>query len=321
MNAMRYAGAPGHVESWFLRANSPDERRAIWLKTTILAPDQGPAVAEAWCCTFGPEGRWGHRVTAPIDRASLTDTLAVEGCRMTLDSGAEGALGDRRWSLRWEPAGPSLAEPLCMMPTERMLEWPLPKSKLLTPAPVLRFSGSLRIGDEELDLDGWTGMQGHNWGKEHARSYAWGQCVFVDDEGSPFCMVEGFSGRIRLAGRTTPLISAMVVRRGGREYRFVRLVDLWNQKPHLDRFTRWRLLMRGPDGEAELCMEADPAEMICLGYGNPDGHLSYCLNSKLARTTLRVNPSDGDAFTCRSEHGGALEFLRRDPDPRFDEVV
>ena len=36
---------------------------------------------------------------------------------------------------------------------------------------------------------------------------------------------------------------------------------------------------------------------------------------------LRVNPKVGDGFECHSPHGGALEFLRHEPDPRWPEVV
>ena len=60
--------------------------------------------------------------------------------------------------------------------------------------------------------------------------------------------------------------------------------------------------------------------MVCLGYFNPDGRLSYCLNSKLAHVRLEVEPRHGDAFVLTSEHGGALEFLVPE-NPGFDDVV
>lgn len=75
--------------------------------------------------------------------------------------------------------------------------------------------------------------------------------------------------------------------------------------------------MRGPGGDAWLEMTARPEETVCLGYRNPDGRLSHCFNSKLARVRLRVNPVNEEGFSCTSEHGGALELLRNEPDPRF----
>ncbi len=37
-------------------------------------------------------------------------------------------------------------------------------------------------------------MQGHNWGREHAFEYAWGQCLFPATELAPESMLEGFYG-------------------------------------------------------------------------------------------------------------------------------
>ncbi|HJN75912.1 MAG TPA: hypothetical protein QGF58_18420 [Myxococcota bacterium] len=320
-NLVRYvAGAGGHVESWFLRANDPDSRRAFWLKTTLLQDLEGRAVAEAWCCTFDGADTWGGRSTVPLGEARLVGPLVVGACEMDLEAGTcRGEIGDRSWDLRFERAPAPLAAPLCMMPMARMKEWPVPRSKLLTPAPALLFSGTMSWGGQEVAIEQWPGMQGHNWGKEHAHTYAWGQCLFSDDEGV-FAMVEAFSGRLAMAGRLTPFISGMVVRRGDRVYRWDRLVDLWNQEPEVHD-THWRLRLRGPDGDAELRMRALPDEMVTLGYRNPDEHLSYCFNSKLAEVELVVNPTTGDGFTCRSPHGGALEMLRREPNPRFGEVV
>ena len=136
----------------------------------------------------------------------------------------------------------------------------------------------------------------------------------------PAVVVEGVSARIRIAGRLTPWLSGLVVRRGSHRWRFDRIVDTWNQKVAIDDMT-WTLRMKGKDGTAMLTMEADPSEMACLGYRNPDGRLSYCMNSKLSRVKLSVDPRTDDAFECRSAHGGALEFLRVAPDPRLGEVV
>ncbi|MFO0751102.1 MAG: hypothetical protein U1F43_36320 [Myxococcota bacterium] len=44
----------------------------------------------------------------------------------------------------------------------------LPKSKMMTPAPRAVFDGSLTVDGEVLDVRGWVGLRGHNWGREHA---------------------------------------------------------------------------------------------------------------------------------------------------------
>src|SRR5205823_5286703 len=73
VNGCRYSGRPGHVESWFVRANDPAASRALWLKMTILAPLHGPAVAETWFIWFDGErgATLAHKDTVPIAGASF----------------------------------------------------------------------------------------------------------------------------------------------------------------------------------------------------------------------------------------------------------
>jgi hypothetical protein len=329
-NAVRYAGQPGHVESYFLRANHPTRPLALWLKATILAPLEKPAVAEAWFIFFdGEKGTtFAHRQTEPFASAAFLDAgdpdLDVRAAGLALSLGGRGSASGRfdapqgpaTVDLSWQVDPSPIARPLSIFPWRILRTGPVPKTKLLTPFPALRFSGRVTLPSGAVDLSGWTGMQGHNWGKEHPFEYAWGQCVFPADD----AMVEGFTGRIQLAGRTTPAISALVVRQGARTYAFDTILDVWRQQADVSLDT-WALTLRSGDGEATLHMDASGRPMVCLGYGNPDGRLSYCFNSKLAKVTLTVRPVDGASFTCVSEHGGALEFLRRQGDPRFPHVV
>ena len=207
-----------------------------------------------------------------------------------------------------------MGQPLALLPWRLLREGPFPRSKLLTPLPALEFSGTVRLpGGETIAVDGWPGMQGHNWGREHAFDYAWGQCVFPATASTPAAMVEGFSARVKVAGRTTPRLSALVVRRGDDEYRFDALFDAWRQDAALTRH-RWSVRLRGAAGEVRLRMDAAGQPEACLGYRNPDGHTSYCFNSKLADTLVEVWPARGAPFTLRSPHGGALEFLRTERD-------
>lgn len=329
-NALRFAGAGGHVESYFFRANDPARPRAFWLKQTILAPLDGQPVAESWFIWFdGEKNRTiAQRATQPFEQAHFVGSgetsIHLETSAITVELAPEGSArgqldapeGRVAFDVRWRPSPSPIAKPLSIFPLKLLRTGPFPKSKLLTPLPAIDFSGRLELPGETVDFSGWPGMQGHNWGKEHAFEYAWGQCLFPKDD----AMVEGFTGRVRVAGRTTPRISAMVVRRGGRTYRFDTIFDTWRQQASVD-LDRWSLTLRGGDGEATLTMDAAKRPMICLGYGNPNGEPSYCFNSKLATVDLTVRPSDGAQFTCHSPHGGALEFLRREKDPRFPRVV
>jgi len=332
-NGLRYAGRPGHVESYFLRANDPTRPRAVWLKATVFAPVHGDAQIESWLVYFDgerPAPVGGHETTR-LRLGAFTeaaDGVRVSACRMVLDLGAHGRatgeietnVGAARVDLSWEPSTSPVAEPLVMLRSRVLREGPFPRSKLLTPFPSLRFSGAIEVGGERIEVADWSGMQGHNWGREHAFEYAWGQCLFPATAIEPEAMLEGFSARVRVGQALTPRVSCLVVRSGEHTLRFDRLFDLWRQDAALSK-DRWTLTMTGIDGEARLEMDATDRPVACLGYRNPDGRLSYCLNSKLARVRLMVQPRRGAAFARESAHGGALEFLQSHPDARFPDVL
>lgn len=323
-NGPRYQpGRGGHVESYFWRANHPTEPKAIWLKATILAPTTGEApIAEVWCCTFNLEpGQFsGQKTSNAFETCSFGGSpmrISTARCTFEFDTRAghgEGTVtgedGAVSWSLRWRAVDGPLGEPLSIFPFDWMVNGKLPKNKTVTPSPALVFDGTVSMGDTHYPLDGWWGMQGHNWGRFHAPEYAWGQCLFPGEDESPACMVEGFTARTRIAGWLTPRLTAVWVRRGAAEYRFNRIRDLWKHDVVLD-YPRWQVEAKGPAGELTLEMVAKPKEVVCLGYYNPDGVLSYCLNSKLAEAHLAVRPANGDPFEYTSAHGAALEFLTR----------
>ena len=331
-NQCRHQGQPGHVESYFLRLNHPTRPLALWLKATILAPLDGEAVAESWLAWFdGEQGStFAHRETMPRGQATFEPRpggIDVHTNSLDLSLGPEGSArgelraptGTASFALDWTRLPGPPGEPLSLTQSRLLREGPIPRFKLLTPFPWLNVSGTLTLRGQRLEIDRWQGMQGHNWGPEHHSEYAWGQCLFPETKSEPPTMVEGYTLRLKLAGRKTPRISGLVVQRGDQCLRFGRVLDLWRQEATVTR-DRWTVRVRGPDGEARLRMDAAGRPMVCLGYPNPDGHLSYCFNSKLADVLLEVRPARGPAFTCRSPHGGALEFLRSEPDPALPVV-
>ena len=83
--------------------------------------------------------------------------------------------------------GPQLrpigAEPFRHLPYDFLYRARLPRTKLLSPDPDARFTGSVTVDGERLELDGWPGMVGHNWGAEHAERWSWIQAN--DFDGAP----------------------------------------------------------------------------------------------------------------------------------------
>ncbi|MGV9838306.1 hypothetical protein ACWDUL_29455 [Nocardia niigatensis] len=331
-NAPRLRANTDHVESWFVRANDPHSPRAVWIKATVLTSGDGTALAQAWCSVF--DGQRTHAwcldvplAAAQFDTHPIGQDITVGPLTLSLTGRggtSGGKLSDAAQTVAWELSFSKVAglgEPMSLLPSDRLLDTPVPNNKLVTPFPVLTCAGRLEWQGEHWDLTGWHGMQGHNWGREHSPEYAWGQCVFTEARsGEPFAVLEAASGRTSIAGRTSPLLSMLVVRRGDEEFRFDRIVDLWRQRPRLE-FPTWTLRMRGRHGTAELRMHAEPEQMVCLAYRNPARATSYCLNSKTAAVSVHVAPINGNAFELRSPHGGALEFLVPQPVASVSPIV
>src|SRR4051812_11039993 len=96
-------GAPGgHVESYFLKANDPHTRRAIWIKTTIYATgkptkdgEPSSTVAEAWAICFdATRGHVATKTVIPFGKAHFAhDRIDAEVDDCSLDSaGSRGAI-------------------------------------------------------------------------------------------------------------------------------------------------------------------------------------------------------------------------------------
>jgi hypothetical protein len=297
-NVLRFdpAGPGGHVESHFLKANSPDGRYAVWVKHTVFAPPgrAQDAVAEVWAIAFDRErpGAFpiGAKVSVPFAEAQVTASpFEVKAAGASLVSGhAQGAIASQdghrlRWDLRYEPAVP----PFRPFPSERMYRGSFPKSKTVTPCPAGTFVGEVEVDGERWVLDGWPGMQGHNWGRGHADAYAWAHCSSWDGdaEGAWF---EGFSGRVRIGPVTTPWLSLAAVHRGGRIVRFDGASSMLSRSIDVA-VDHWRFRLRQGGATLEGEITADKDLMGGLHYANPKGPLTYCLNSKLARGTLRLD--------------------------------
>ena len=92
------------------------------------------------------------------------------GDRSRLGPGlAEGRCGPARWSLRFTSEEPELRH----FKQAWLYKSPLPRTKLTSPMPAASFDGTIELPGRTLQLDGWRGMVGHNWGAEHAARWIW----------------------------------------------------------------------------------------------------------------------------------------------------
>lgn len=325
---LRYRGPPhGHVESWFLKANEPGGRRAIWLKNTVFARPPSadrrhalvPPMAEAWAIAFDRErGHVATKTSVPLEHARFargTLDVEVDGCELSLGR-ARGAIAGGTRRVVWDLAvGPSHAAPIVHLPTRALYEASFPTSKLVTPLTDGRVTGSVQVdrGDgsaaEEWNVAGWPAMIGHNWGRSHPRLYAWVHCNSWDD-GVEDLAFEAMSARVRMGPVLSPMGTAVFVRWRGQSWD-LNARELLGQNRGSISLRRWEVTAAGQGLEVHAELSAETDDLVGLHYPNPSGAMTYCLNTKLARARLEVRLPGRAPFIVTSR-AGALEIGTHD---------
>lgn len=316
-NELRYkpGDARGHVESFFIKANSPGGNRAIWIKHTVLVPLGRPedAVAEVWAVAFVRGDRSfpiAAKETVPLSRARFRSSpFRAEHPAATMDrSRARGAVtsGEHSlgWSLEMEGKGPCYTP----YPLARMYTAPFPRTKVLTPVPDTQLFGSFEVDGQRWAIDGWRGAQGHNWGPAHTSAYVWAHCNSWESDEDGF--LEAMSAQLDVAGVRTPWLTNVALRVEGELIRFDGPRTLVSDETAvgLDHF-RFRAVKKG--AELTGVVRAQRSDMAGLRYENPDGSDVTCLNSKLADVRLLLRRPARPDLELRSRHG-ALEVGTQD---------
>jgi hypothetical protein len=312
----RDGSSAGHVESHFLKANSPDGTRAVWLKHTLLVPlpGRGAPLAESWAVAFDQGGRRKRALKRSYSlEEGLFERAPFRSCLPDSELATEravGDLGELAWALEVEARQPSFRP----YPLEAMYTGAFPRSKSITPNPDARVRGWFQAFGERWQLSGWRGAQGHNWGASHAHAYAWVHTnALCHEQGAPpieGAWLEALTGRVRVGGLLTPFLSVAGIHYGGRLVRFGGPRALLSRAVSVDtRSFRFELAAPGARLRAEFSAEGE--QFVGLRYQDPDGSELACLNSKLAGGTLTLD--DGDRHLVLHTHQAALEIGTRAP--------
>lgn len=140
----RFPAAPlraGMYESLYLRAVSPDEPTAVWIRYTVHKRPGQLSKGSVWCTVFdAPHGEpLMQKLTTERLRAPLDNWIAIGEESEIGPAGARGRCGEARWSLRFDSREPELRH---LSPT-LLYRLPLPRTKLTSPAPVASFDGTV----------------------------------------------------------------------------------------------------------------------------------------------------------------------------------
>ncbi len=304
----------GMYESFYLRAVSPHEPIGVWIRYTVHKPSGAPPRGSLWCTVF--DARLGR----PFQHKLTTEELGVpEGGWISIGSaqltphGAEGECGDARWSLRFASVEPELRH----LPRAWMYRAPLPRTKLTNPLPAASFEGTVELPDpasgstRTIELSGWRGMVGHNWGAEHAERWIW--LHGVDFEEDPAAWLDVAIGRIRIGRWMTPWVANGALSIDGRRLPLGGLGArglLVAETPQ-----RCRLSLPGAEGMTIDAHIDTPAETQAgWRYADPDGGEHDVSNCSIASLAMTVRQPGHPARTLHTPHGAAYELGMREHD-------
>ncbi len=333
-------------ESFYLRAVSPREPVGVWIRYTVHQPPGQPPRGSLWCTVFdAARGRpFMHKLTTDALAVPPGGWIAVGDAHLG-PTRAEGACGTARWSLRIASPEPELRH----LPHRWMYRAPLPRTKLTSPSPAARFEGTVVLSsppaadrsnppapDRTIELDGWHGMVGHNWGAEHAERWIWlhgidfcetaegshgarrdiGEASHGTDAqslGDLLAWVDVAIGRLRVAGRTTRWVANGALSLDGKRHRLGGLGArglLVAETPE-----RCQLSLPGAKGlTVDGYVRTPPETHAGWRYADPDGAGHDVSNCSIAALTLVVRRPGLPARTLRTAHGAAYELGMRERD-------
>jgi hypothetical protein len=271
-------------ESFYLTAHDPGAPRALWLRHTVWKSPDGPAVGSVWRTLFDLDGPHGDKWSTP----DLGSGPLIRVGDSLLEPDRATAPG---WEIAWtgdDPAFPHL-------PVSFLYAAPLPRTKSVSLRPRLTFTGHVRVDDRDVDVTGWTGMLGHNWGSEHAERWIW-----LRGGGSDW-VLDMVLGRLKVGQVTTPWIANGVLEIGGRR---TRLGGLGRRVRVVDREYGARVRVSG----TEVVVSAPVASLSAWTYRDPGGGHHDVLHSSVAAMTVRSAGS-----TRETAHGATYETGRREP--------
>jgi len=303
------------VESHFLKANSPDGKRAVWVKHTSLVPQspRAASVGEVWAIAFDTDALEfpvGVKVTYPLANIAWEDRpfkITTPGAELQ-NGHSRGEVTSEGHTIRWDFRLEGNQQTFLPFPWPRMYRGKFPKSKTLTPYPHARVNGIVEVDGVEWALEGWPGMQGHNWGRGHADHYAWVHANLWDDGSDAW--FEALTGRVAVGPVLTPWLSLGALWVEGKLHRFDGLGALFSRQGHVTPQS-WSFSLPGPDGTLRGRASTSAQGMAGLHYANPDGSMTYCLNSKLAELELELLRPGHQPLRLRST-ATALEVGTKD---------
>jgi hypothetical protein len=294
----------GHYESFYLKACHPDDPLGVWIRYTVHKRPGGPPKGSLWFTLFdrSADGPRASKVTLPDAAVGPGDWIEIGDARLGEGFASGEARSDRceaRWELRFRTA----ERPLFHLARDWMYTAPLPRTKLLSPAPAARFEGSLQVDGREITVDNWGGMVGHNWGAQHAERWIWLHGLGFEGA-SDATWFDAAIGRVKLGPVTTPWIGNGALSVDGERHA---LGGLGKRASVRESPSRCEFALPGTGVTVRGRVGAAAKDFVAWIYADPDGSEHNTVNCSIASLSLQL---DGQRLT--TSHGAAYELGMRE---------
>jgi hypothetical protein len=334
------AAKAGHYESFYVKACQPGGGRGIWIRHTVHKRPGAEATGSIWFTLFdreagapratkltvpasglsAPAGAWirvAEAEVGPGRAEGSLDTAAAPGSGNTLSPAAGGAesaawaptVTRASWSLRFDGD----RRPCHYLPADWLYEAPLPRTKFVAPFPDATFDGTLEVDGETIELAGWPGMIGHNWGTEHAERWVWLEGTgFADSSDTWF---DAGAARVKLGRRTSPWVPSGFLSLDGVRHRLGGLGAIRSSEIK-ETPTGCTFLLPGKDVVVHGRVEAPREAFVDWIYAdpNPKGGEHHTVNCSVADLELTVEQPGRPARHLTLPGGAAYELGMRETD-------
>jgi hypothetical protein len=271
--------AAGHYESFYLKAARPGGGQAVWIRYTVWKAPGAAPVGALWCTVFdaGLARPMAWKASFPRPGVRADEYVHVGDGRLTADL-AEGP----SWRLSFtgdDPPFPYLQRPW-------MYRAPVPRTKAESLHPAVRVTGHVEVHGHRLDLAGWRGMLGHNWGSEHAERWVWLHGTGFAE--APEAVLDVTLGRVKLGRWISPWIANGFVELDGTRHRLGGMQRLRGTRVN-EAPDRCAFVLPGDGLTVRGQVDTAAARTVGWVYADPSGGRHDTLHSSLADLRLHLD--------------------------------
>jgi hypothetical protein len=308
------AAKAGHYESFYIKACRPGGGQGIWIRHTVHKRPGAEPNASIWFTLFDREadGPRATKVTVPAAELSTPPGSWVRVAGAEIGPGkAKGAVATDSLKASWEFSFSGDSEPCKYLPADWLYKAPVPRTKFVAPYPRANFDGRLEVDGETIDISGWPGMIGHNWGTEHAERWVWLEGTgFADD---PDAYFDAGAARIRLGSRTTPWFPSGFLKLDGVAHRLGGFGKIRSASIR-ESYDACEFVLPGKDIVVRGKVSAPKKDFVAWIYADPKGPEHNTINCSVCDLELTVEQPGHAPRKLSLPAAGAYELGMRETD-------